>query len=97
MITKQELIIERGEFCECGCGRKSEDLHHCLIHTMKKYRDELTCRENCMLLSRNCHADGFWKSYAGAVAFWAIQCARYGEQHMRAWLAGLPMKIKPKF
>jgi hypothetical protein len=94
---KQSLIAERGELCECGCGRKATEVHHCLIHTMKKYHNILTCEENCMLLARECHSSGEWNSYEGRVKFWGMQCKRYGKKHMILWLENLPLIDKPKF
>lgn len=35
-----------------------------------------------------------WES---RVAFWQIQVGRYSEEHMRAWLDALPLRIKPRF
>ena len=96
-MTKEELLAERGYVCE-GCSASGLlDVHHCLIKDMKRYHAILTCRENCQILCRKCHASGYWNGREGRELFWRAQCRRYGESYMREWLASLPLKDKPIF
>ena len=96
MITKEELLAERGYVCE-ACGAPAIDAHHCIIKDMKKYRKVLYCRENLMALCRKCHGSGYWNGREGRELFWRAQCRRFGEPHMREWLAALPIRVKPIF
>ena len=93
---RARLLKERGELCECGCGRRWTDCHHMLIHRMLD-RPYLDCVENIMVLFRPCHDNKKFEGYKQNVKFWEKQCKRYGEEHMRAWLDRLPLKVKPRF
>jgi hypothetical protein len=65
---------------------------------MQKYHAELTVEENLMAACWYCHIDAnLLNGYISRRAFWQQQVKRFGEAHMRAWLASLPLKVKPRF
>lgn len=76
--------------------RPAVELHHCLIHRMKKY-PQLDCVENYMPVCRECHAAGKVNGWEARVRWWNTQCVTLGKYHMMAWLESLPLKVKPKF
>ena len=93
MIDKIKLFKERGQGCECGCGKLAQDAHHALIGRRKKF-PELDCPENIMLVNHDEHLlrkfDNLeWRRY-----FWKRQCDRYGEDHMLEWIKSLSPKLK---
>jgi hypothetical protein len=96
-VNKERLMQERGYICECCNDEPMTELHHCIFHRMKDH-PELDCKENFQGVGERCHhRNGKANSYVNKVAFWAAQCERYGEDHMIEWLAGLDIKIKPRF
>lgn len=99
MLTVSELQDKRGYFCECGCGQQNHDRHHCLIPQINKKGKTkwaiLDEEENLVLVNHWEHTDlrKFdnleWRRY-----FWKRQCDRYGKEHMQAWVASLPSKLR---
>jgi len=88
---KQRLIAERGYNCECcGLPQTILELHHCLIHRMKKYPC-LDDPRNIQLVCSVCH-NTIANSWENKVKFMARQRERF---NMDAWIASLPLKIKP--
>ena len=51
---KRELFEERGQRCECGCGKLAQDAHHALIGRRKRF-PELDCPENILLVNHDEH------------------------------------------
>ena len=91
-FDKRELFDERGWRCECGCGKRAHDAHHCLIGRNINY-PELDCPENIALVNHDenvlkKHDNLKWRRF-----FWKVQCDRYGEAHMLAWVDSLPAKL----
>lgn len=89
---KIKLFDERGQRCECGCGKLAQDAHHCLISRRKRF-PELDCPENIALVNHDEHLlrkfDNLkWRQY-----FWERQCERYGKEHMMEWVSSLPAKL----
>jgi hypothetical protein len=76
--------------------RTATDLHHALIRRDKRFK-ALDVEENYMLVCHYCHMMGYVDARSVIDWFWTVQCNRYGEAHMRAWLDSLPLKIKPRF
>ena len=93
MFDKGKLFKERGRFCECGCRHEAHDAHHALIHRMKKY-PELDCEENIILVNHYEHIARTFDTLEWRRFFWKRQVKRYGKEHMEAWLARLPDKLK---
>ena len=80
---RYELAEERGYSCE-WCGRSANQLHHCLIHGRKP---DWYCKENLMLSCADCHTvQKVLDTDEVKRWFWAVQCSRYGEAEMLAWL-----------
>jgi len=94
MNIKQQIIDERGPRCESGSGKIGHDLHHCLIPRQKRYREYLDVCENLMLVNHYDHIDGKFDTYEWRRKFWRMQCKRYGEARMMAWINSLPPKLK---
>lgn len=94
---KQRLMFQRGRMCEYCGQRPAIDLNHCLIHDAKRYHKALTVEENLELVCTECHQREYVHTWEHAKQFWVIQCERYGVDHMQAWLADLPLKVKPRY
>lgn len=95
-INKAKILAEYRSFlCECGCGRKGEDLHHCLIHAMK-YHPELDVPENLVLITHQENVDRKYDNLAGRKKFWQYQCRKYGTERMLKWLATIPPKLRSR-
>lgn len=94
---KLKIIRERGPYCEYCQVRQGTQLHHCLIRRDKRF-PELDCEQNLMLCCAYCHTEKrLLDSWEVSLAFWDIQCARYGKQEMLNWLKELPLRSKPNF
>lgn len=97
---KRRLLLERSGLCEWCLHNKirkpAHQLHHALIGRMKG-KPELDVEENAMLVCSECHYTGRVEAREVAEWFWERQCVRYGEEHMREWLDGLPLKVKPRY
>lgn len=91
---KRTLLKERGALCARCRLRPATDLHHALIGRMKGH-PELDVKENAELICKKCHQSP--GGYKAREQFWAKQCSRYGEKHMREWLDSLDLKVKPRF
>lgn len=94
MSLKQKIIDERGPYCESGSGKIGHDLHHCLIPRQRRYAEWLDTPENLMLVNHYDHIAGMFDTWQWRCKFWKMQCKRYGNEHMLAWLDGLPAKLK---
>ena len=92
---KEQIAREQNWLCACGCGQRGHDLHH-IIPRDKRY-PELDCKENLILVNHAEHIAGKFDTREWRQRFWDAKKARYGADHMRAWLAALPMKVKPRF
>jgi hypothetical protein len=79
--------------CACGCGQTGHDLHHCLIGRRKGF-PELNAPENLILVNHLEHISRKFDNLEWRRKFWKIQCDRYGEQHMKQWVASLPDKLR---
>lgn len=95
---KEEIIIERGRECDCGCGEQGHDLHHGLIHSMKrKGRSKypiLDDERNLFLVNHWQHIARMFDTREWRILFWKKQCERYGEPAMMEWVNSLPAKLK---
>jgi len=90
MITIHELRRERGPMCEkCGI-REAVERHHALIHDVKRFHEQLTCKENIMQACDVCHrGECVLNGYDMRVWFWGVQCERYGKKYMKRWITKL--------
>src|SRR5258706_6293731 len=94
-VDKSAFVRQRGPLCECGeCQERGEDAHHCLIGRMKDH-PELDVPENLVLVNHfeHVHLRKFntleWRK-----KFFAIQCTRFGGQHIKEWLENLPLELR---
>lgn len=92
MLDKHQVIEDRGYSCECGCGRRGEDLHHWFYKS--KNFPELNCDEGVVLITHKENVDRKYDNPEGRKLFWKVQRERYGESHMIAWLDALPEKLQ---
>ena len=51
----KERILEKRPICENCWKKRATQLHHCLVHDMKKYHRLLTVEENLMPVCKDCH------------------------------------------
>ena len=92
---KQELIRKYPR-CACGCGRPSEDLHHGLIHRMKRYSEWLDDERNLIPVSHEEHIARMFDTWEWRRKFWRLQVRRYGYLNMCSWITKLPAKLKSR-
>ena len=92
---KRELFEERGQRCECGCGKLAQDAHHALIGRRKRF-PELDCPENILLVNHDEHLLRKFDTLEWRRYFWQVQVDRFGYDHMKQWASSLPAKIRPR-
>lgn len=92
---KMELLEER-PWCEI-CGAPGTDLHHCLVHDMKRYHRELTCKENLQVLCSKCHTslEQGGDVMDNRLAFVEAQIKRGYD--IPGWYRNLPLKVKEQW
>ena len=90
---KRELFEERGQRCECGCGKLAQDAHHALIGRRKRF-PELDCPENILLVNHDEHLLRKFDTLEWRRYFWQVQVDRYGRDHMTEWAMSLPHKLR---
>jgi len=100
--TAQRLIDERNlTACEC-CGGALIDCqgHHYLYkkdNKNKVAKKLLNMDYNLGAVCYQCHhVTGLADSHESRVAFWKVQCDRYGHDVMVVWHNSIPYKIKEK-
>ena len=91
-------ILERRPICEICGVRAATQLHHCLVHDMKKYHDILTVEENLMPICDECHTSGSQRANGIEVRiqFAYRQIRIYGLDVAR-WYNSLPLKCKERW
>jgi deoxyxylulose-5-phosphate synthase len=91
----KERIIAKRPICEICGVRSATQLHHCLVHDMKKYHKELTVEENLMPVCESCHTSGEQTANRLEVRmkFALRQIDVYGLDVVK-WYNGLPLKSK---
>ncbi len=80
------------QHCSCGCGQIGTDNHHALFPRQKRF-PELNAQENLVLVNHAEHISGRFDTWEWRKFFWGVQCKRYGEANMIAWIEGLPAKM----
>ena len=90
----EQLIRERGPYCEMCYWRPATDPHHCIIRQMKGH-PEYDVLENLEALCHDCHMDGYVDSYEHSQAFWARQVER--GYKMQEWKDSLGLKYKEEY
>jgi hypothetical protein len=93
MIDKQQLFLERGQYCDCGCGQFAHDAHHALIHRNKRFSTWLDDPRNLILVNHDEHISRKFDNIEWRRRFWARQILRYGETSMFEWLNDMPQKM----
>jgi len=98
-ITTEELIELRKGRCEAGgpgCIRQGSQAHHGLIRRDKRKAKWLDVLINKQLVCYVCHTEtGYADSAENHIAFYQMQCERYGSGTVEHWIADLPYKIPP--
>jgi hypothetical protein len=95
---KKEMFADM-PLCKLCKVRPAIHLHHAVINKgkvrNKKFHKFLDVRENALEVCEPCHkmAD----AYGVRKTAYQLNAQRYGEEHMREWLDGLPLKIKERF
>ena len=91
----KERILTKRPICEiCGL-RRATQLHHCLVHDMKKYHKELTVEENLMPVCERCHTstEQTANNLAVRIKFCLRQINVYNLDVVK-WYNDLPLKVK---
>jgi len=94
-IDKERIGGDMGWLCACGCGQRGHDLHHALFSRLKRF-PYLDAAENLVLVNHDEHIARKFDNVEWRKKFWALQCKRYGVEHMEEWIAGLPAKLDKK-
>lgn len=89
-------ILQRRQLCELCWIRPATQLHHALVHDMKRYHRELSTPENMQPVCDICHtsAEQTANSFTQKRMF-AWRQMRLGYD-IRAWYRNLPLKSDPE-
>jgi len=90
---KQKILSKR-PYCELCWSRQATQLHHCLVHDMKRYHDLLTVEENLMPVCEICHTS--LRQTANRLdvrMMFALRQIRLGYD-IAGWYRSLPLKFK---
>jgi len=99
--TALRLMHDRGiKHCEVeGCENPAVHAHHAIYkkshgkHPVK----ELDMDENLQLVCYSCHmVTGVADGWENRLAFWGVQCERFGHDWMVKWHTNLKLKCKEK-
>ena len=93
-FDKSELLTERGQFCECGCGLYAHDAHHALIPNLKRFSEYVNDKRNIILVNHDEHISRKFDCHEWRVKFYKRQVLRYGQEAMDEWVNSLPAKMK---
>ena len=94
MFDKAELLSQRGQFCECGCGCYAHDAHHCFIPNLKRFSEYLNDERNIVLVNHSQHVSRTFDTREWRQKFWKRQVLRYGQEAMNEWINSLPDKLR---
>lgn len=95
MFDKLQLFEERGWLCACGCGKRAEHAHHCLIPNLKRFEKYVNTPLNIALVNGEEHVQqkkfdtDEWRK-----EFYRQNVLRYGQDAMDEWVNSLPPKMK---
>lgn len=94
----KEKILRKRPVCESCHRNRATQLHHCLVHDMKKYHDLLTVEENLMPICEECHTSLSQKanSYEVRRAFAYKQVVEYNYD-IGKWYRELPLVFKEQW
>ena len=91
-IDKERIGGDMGWMCACGCGQRGHDLHHALFSRLKRF-PYLDADENLVLVNHDEHIARKFDNVEWRKKFWALQCKRFGLEHMEEWIESLPKKL----
>lgn len=92
MDELKRRILEKRPICELCNKNMATQLHHCLVHDMKRFHDLLTVEENLMPVCAECHTGlgQIANGYKVRRAFAYRQVKR--GLHVSEWYRSLPLK-----
>lgn len=93
----KRVIFADRPLCELCNRNRATELHHCLVHDMKRYHKELTVPENLMAVCSYCHTSLSQQanSYEVRVQFAQEQIRRH--YNISKWYRSLPLKYKEQW
>lgn len=90
----KENILRKRPVCEICGQRQATQLHHCLVHDMKRYHKLLTVPENLMPVCEACHTELSQKANSFDIRVnFALRQIRLGYD-ITGWYRSLPLKDK---
>ena len=90
-FDKSELLAERGQFCECGCGLYAHDAHHALIPNLKRFSEYVNDKRNIIVVNHHEHvALRKFGNHEWRVELCKRQGFPYGVEEMYEWVNSLP-------
>lgn len=94
----KERILRRRPICEVCFIRRATQLHHCLVHDMKRYHKLLTVEENLMPTCDICHTsiEQSANQLKIRIEFAYRQINEYGLD-VAEWYKALPLKFKEQW
>lgn len=93
----KERIISKRSICEKCWKKRASQLHHCLVHDMKRYHKILTVEENLMPVCEECHTElGLVNGIDTQRKFAIRQIEIYGLDIVK-WYQELPLKFKEQW
>lgn len=86
-----QLVQERGMFCEECRFRPATEMHHAILRRSIKH-PEYDCPENLELVCHECHSSGRLDTFDHSVKFWRRQKERGYD--MDGWIKSLNLKTR---
>ena len=97
---RHDLYWERGAkwlTCEIeGCTKFPYELHHVFFHTAKGMDKHLDVKFNLQWVCHE-HHQSIANARLNELAFWKVQCIRYGQDAMMDWWHSVPYTTKERF
>ena len=87
-------ILRKRPMCEICHVRPATQLHHCIVHDMKRYHKELTVPENLMPVCEICHTSLAQSANSKKVREEFIDEQIKRGYNIGAWYRELPLKVK---
>jgi hypothetical protein len=95
MYDKLQLFEERGWLCACGCGKRAEHAHHCLLPDLKRFKTYVNTPLNIALVNGAEHTElKKFDNQEWRKEFYKQNVIRYGQPAMDKWIAKCPAKLR---
>jgi hypothetical protein len=90
-ITR-EVLRRDGPMCGCCQKKPATERHHAIIRRDARFAKVLDTAINISLVCTRCHMEG----KCDTPEYRDAHIDRVGREAVRGWVAGLPLKVKPR-